>query len=183
MTTMLLILVTAIAPCPFDAAGSAGDPLVWSAPVALLVAGVLAVPVSVGLLFLYRRAVVRRMRATAVPSGSRALAQPPLAPAALPPRLLIAVSEADGPAGPDPAAEPFVHGAFGDLRRAGAVQLAGGAAFGVVLVMPAEVNFPYQIKRKAVDIGLCLHPLVHCADMHVVHVQQKITIGLAQHRQ
>ncbi|MBK6874561.1 MAG: hypothetical protein IPG94_25200 [Kineosporiaceae bacterium] len=147
MTTMLLILVTAIAPCPFDAAGSAGDPLVWSAPVALLVAGVLAVPVSVGLLFLYRRAVVRRMRTTAVPSGSRALAEPPLAPAALPPPLLIAVSEADGPAGPDPAAEPFVHRAFGDLRRAGAVQLAGGAAFGVV----AAVTF---LRATATDFTL-----------------------------
>ncbi len=98
-------------------------------PFVVLVSAALTAPVSMALLALYRRAVLRSM----AEGGEAATDARPEAPAAVlpPPAVELQLEFFTGPARSVPAAAQVR--AARALRRAGAVQLAGGIAYAAVL--------------------------------------------------
>ncbi|MBS0542993.1 MAG: hypothetical protein JSR40_04555, partial [Proteobacteria bacterium] len=98
-------------------------------PFVVLVSAALTAPVSMALLALYRRAVLRSM----AERGEAATDARPEAPATVlpPPAVELQLEFFTGPATAVPAATQVR--AARALRRAGAVQLAGGIAYAAVL--------------------------------------------------
>ena len=98
-------------------------------PFVVLAAAALAFPVSLVLLRLYRRAVLRAMRESAAPGGGPRPA-PPAGPGGLAPLALEVVELAAQGAAGDQAAARSV---WRDLRRSALVYVAAGCAFSLVV--------------------------------------------------
>jgi hypothetical protein len=104
-------------------------------PAILIVATLLALPTSLALLWLYRRAVLRSMRATAPGVRSPRAPPEPVPPPATGqrPDLTIASYDRDPKSSLDPSARSFLSRLARSRRRAAAVYALGGAAFAVVM--------------------------------------------------
>lgn len=106
--------------------------LTGALPFVVLLAAALAFPVSLALLRLYRRAVLRAMRESAAPAGAGPRRLPPAAPRNAAPLSLQAVDLSREAGAGDGAASP-ARGVVRDLRRSALTYLAGGCAFSLVV--------------------------------------------------
>jgi hypothetical protein len=104
-------------------------------PAIVLISAALTAAVSVVLLWLYRRAVLRSMAARAVSAPPPPSRLPPGLPRAPRPPPLEVVSVASGPAA-TPGANSAYDRATRSLRRAAWVYIAGGLAYALVLSAP-----------------------------------------------
>jgi hypothetical protein len=104
-------------------------------PAILIVATLLALPTSLALLWLYRRAVLRSMRAAAPGVRSPPASQGPAPPSTpgQPPDLTITSYDRDPKSYLEPSARSFLAQLARSRRRAAGAYALGGAAFAVVM--------------------------------------------------